>query len=62
MHTLKQIFHTFFFDHSISNTNPHIMANNDFLKKSPIARYTDLKKGKKKIIIIKIKTSYSCNF
>lgn len=48
MHTLKQIFHTFFFDHSISNTNPHIMAYNDFLKKSPIARYTDLKKGKKK--------------
>ena len=62
MHTLEKKFHTFFFSHSISNTNPHIMAHNDFIKKNPIARYTDLKKGKKIIKIIKIKTSYSCNF
>jgi hypothetical protein len=30
MHTLEKKFHTFFFSHSISNTNPNIMANNDF--------------------------------
>lgn len=43
LHTLKQFFHTFFFDHSICNSKTHILAESVFENNIPVAVNTDLK-------------------